>query len=293
MLNYVLTSMVMRPFDGHHLYVNQAMSAPGLATPRFYHPQQHRVNSSPLPLSQASSQRDISNLEQQNRTKDSSGLSPLPSMTNFRFPPHPSQQPPMFASSNMDFSSFPPFIHESPRMDHNAFSPPIGLSSSGLPSDGVPNIASTPPANPQYAIFPFDAAHNHHTSPHAGGPGGSGMMTALTPGAQSQVSGSHATTSSETEKDPFLSLLEQLAENEQNCQGGPSELDFFLSGSIEGEAPDSDAQARAGADALVGLGGGVNVNGRPSESVTVSSHPHPSAAAEDGNNDHHHHEKES
>lgn len=31
------------------------------------------------------------------------------------------------------------------------------------------------------------------------------------------------------ERDPFLSLLEQLAENEQS-RGGPSELDFFLSG---------------------------------------------------------------
>ena len=29
------------------------------------------------------------------------------------------------------------------------------------------------------------------------------------------------------EKDPFLSLLEQLAENEHS-HGGPSELDFFL-----------------------------------------------------------------
>jgi len=33
---------------------------------------------------------------------------------------------------------------------------------------------------------------------------------------------------SETEHDPFLSLLEQLAENEQS-RGGPSELDFYLS----------------------------------------------------------------
>lgn len=30
------------------------------------------------------------------------------------------------------------------------------------------------------------------------------------------------------EHDPFLSLLQQLAENEQS-RGGPSELDFFLS----------------------------------------------------------------
>jgi hypothetical protein len=33
---------------------------------------------------------------------------------------------------------------------------------------------------------------------------------------------------SDADHDPFLSLLEQLAENEQS-RGGPSELDFFLS----------------------------------------------------------------
>lgn len=58
-----------------------------------------------------------------------------------------------------------------------------------------------------------------------------GGTTAATPGGQSQTSGSH-TGGSETgalEKDPFLSLLEQLAENERS-QGGPSELDFFLTG---------------------------------------------------------------
>lgn len=55
--------------------------------------------------------------------------------------------------------------------------------------------------------------------------------TALTPGAQSQTSATHTTAGSEgaSEKDPFLSLLEQLAENE-NSQGGPSELEFFLTG---------------------------------------------------------------
>ena len=86
-------------------------------------------------------------------------------------------------------------------------------------------FAATPPPNPIYATFPFDPQHQHHNT-HGGighGP------TALTPGAQSQ--GSHGTTASEAgsaEKDPFLLLLEQLAENEQNPLGGPSELDFFL-----------------------------------------------------------------
>lgn len=66
------------------------------------------------------------------------------------------------------------------------------------------------------------------------GVGVGGPTTAATPGSHSQASGSHGTAASESgsaEKDPFLSLLEQLAENEQNSQGGPSELDFFLGAS--------------------------------------------------------------
>ncbi|KAF2840735.1 hypothetical protein M501DRAFT_1001754 [Patellaria atrata CBS 101060] len=46
-----------------------------------------------------------------------------------------------------------------------------------------------------------------------------------TPGAASASGSAHT----EPDKDPFLSLLEQLAENEHS-QGGPSELDFFLGG---------------------------------------------------------------
>ncbi|KAK5787651.1 hypothetical protein VI817_010148 [Penicillium citrinum] len=110
-----------------------------------------------------------------------------------------------------------------------SFSPSaFGLSPPAFLSEGF--IAPTPPANPQYATFPFDANANPNSN---GGP-------VVTPGAQSQTSGSH-TASSETgttEKDPFLSLLEQLAENEHS-QGGPSELDFFLgvdeAGEKEGE----------------------------------------------------------
>ncbi|KXG52273.1 Transcription factor [Penicillium griseofulvum] len=103
------------------------------------------------------------------------------------------------------------------------FSPSaFGLSPPAFLADGGLNIAPTPPPNPQYATFPFDTAHTNVN----------GMaQSALTPGAQSQTSGTHTTAGSEgtSEKDPFLSLLEQLAENE-NSQGGPSELDFFLAG---------------------------------------------------------------
>lgn len=69
---------------------------------------------------------------------------------------------------------------------------------------------------------------------------------AVTPGAQSQTSASHSA-GSETgtlEKDPFLSLLEQLAENEHS-QGGPSELDFFLTGT-DGEAELPPDQEKVG-----------------------------------------------
>lgn len=48
-----------------------------------------------------------------------------------------------------------------------------------------------------------------------------------TPGAGS-TSGASVHTDPDS-KDPFLTLLEQLAENEVS-RGGPSELDFFLGG---------------------------------------------------------------
>ncbi|KAE8144825.1 hypothetical protein BDV25DRAFT_134333 [Aspergillus avenaceus] len=84
-----------------------------------------------------------------------------------------------------------------------------------------PFTAPTPPSQPQYATFPFEASVSG---------------TALTPDAQSQGSTSGAVSGtgdqSSSEKDPFLSLLEQLAENEHS-QGGPSELDFFLGESLD------------------------------------------------------------
>ncbi|CAI7616895.1 unnamed protein product [Penicillium bialowiezense] len=113
------------------------------------------------------------------------------------------------------------------------FSPSaFGLSPPSFLTEASLNIAPTPPSNPQYATFPFDAAHANLNGMTQG-------STALTPGAQSQTSGTHTTNGSEggsLEKDPFLSLLEQLAENEHS-QGGPSELDFFLTGTgaIDGE----------------------------------------------------------
>ncbi|KAB8214121.1 hypothetical protein BDV33DRAFT_196374 [Aspergillus novoparasiticus] len=98
---------------------------------------------------------------------------------------------------------------------------PSGVNTSPAAFLSEPFNAPTPPSQPQYATFPFEASV----------PG-----TALTPDAQSQGSASGAGAGpgdqGSSEKDPFLSLLEQLAENEHS-QGGPSELDFFLGESLE------------------------------------------------------------
>lgn len=96
----------------------------------------------------------------------------------------------------------------------------------------LPNLAPTP--TPVHA-------HLHHSSGLAptahqtndGKPGPSldpalNMPTPYdhpTPGGASTSGSVHT----DPDKDPFLSLLEQLAENEVS-RGGPSELDFFLSG---------------------------------------------------------------
>ncbi|CAI7595214.1 unnamed protein product [Penicillium pancosmium] len=162
-------------------------------------------------------------LKTQTQTPDSTHPSAKDLSPALQFHPSPSLQSLFPVSLNPDPT-------QQPSSDHlslpTSFSPSaFGLSPPAFNlAEGF--IAPTPPSNPQYATFPFDAAN------------ASGGGAAATPGAQSQTSGSH-TAGSETgpvEKDPFLSLLEQLAENE-NSQGGPSELDFFL-GVDEGEKED-------------------------------------------------------
>ena len=82
----------------------------------------------------------------------------------------------------------------------------------GMPADGNPDNANpNPNANPNVNPYGYDP--NIHGQP------------AATPGGLSQSGSSHAN----DEKDPFLTLLEQLAENEHS-RGGPSDLDYYLGG---------------------------------------------------------------
>ncbi|KAJ6164262.1 hypothetical protein N7470_002934 [Penicillium chermesinum] len=117
----------------------------------------------------------------------------------------------------------------------HSFSPSaFGFSPSPFMAENSFNIAPTPPSNPQYANFPFDIMKSNFDSTSHSGPQGAHVVT---PGSHSQASGSHRAPSDagNQENDPFLSLLEQLAGNEHS-QGGPSELDFFLTGAVSQEA---------------------------------------------------------
>ena len=108
-------------------------------------------------------------------------------------------------------STFP--INTLPTLSQTPFSPPYAFTSLNAPEPydpmfGMPNMNNSIPS-----------------SVHGNGGYGYGMeQPAMTPGARSNGE----STGGESEKDPFLSLLERLAENEHS-RGGPSELDFFLS----------------------------------------------------------------
>ncbi len=82
-----------------------------------------------------------------------------------------------------------------------------------------------PSFSPPYVGFSSDGvAHGYDPMFGMNGTANGSMYDGLTPSGESE---------GEAEKDPFLSLLEQLAENE-GVRGGPSELDFFLGGASSG-----------------------------------------------------------
>lgn len=126
-----------------------------------------------------------------------------------------------------------------PNLSQTPFSPPYHFS--GLhqqqqqseaydPMFGMPNMGfgygSGTGMTPANGMTPVPGiGHGDGMGEGRMGRGGEGRMgEGRTPGGDSTGTGG-----TDGEKDPFLSLLEQLAENEHS-RGGPSELDFFLSG---------------------------------------------------------------
>jgi hypothetical protein len=110
----------------------------------------------------------------------------------------------------------------------NSLNLPFSPNFTFSPLPPIPSLAPTPtpgqtqahPPPPQ----PQDQSHSATFDPMLSMP--TPYDQQATPGAASTSGGSVHT---DPDKDPFLSLLEQLAENEVS-RGGPSELDYFLSG---------------------------------------------------------------
>ncbi|KAH6713405.1 fungal-specific transcription factor domain-containing protein [Leptodontidium sp. 2 PMI_412] len=122
-----------------------------------------------------------------------------------------------------------------PALSQTPFSPPYSFATLGSqhqqhnqtdydPMFGMPAMGFN------YASSSNPLSMNNGMGGNGTGNGmvGGGQQEGMTPGARSVGEHSNGTAGTD-EKDPFLSLLEQLAENENNMRG-PSELDFFLSG---------------------------------------------------------------
>lgn len=131
--------------------------------------------------------------------------------------------PPVSAAGNSGEGLMP--------MGGTGFSPAYGYASGSNMNDGNTNY------DPMFGTLPTNAFgspagwqgeegqhHNKMNIPTSG--------VAPSPGTKS-TSGSTGTGHSE-EKDPFLSLLEQLAEDEQRFTGAGTDLDFFLGGNNHG-----------------------------------------------------------
>lgn len=108
--------------------------------------------------------------------------------------------------SQNHMSTFTPPGSANPQNNANAnavlsFSPSFSFS-------GLPQLDPTPDASSFDPMLSMPTPYDQQPTPSGASASGS--------------------THTEQDKDPFLSLLEQLAENEQS-RGGPSELDFFLS----------------------------------------------------------------
>ncbi|KAG0646889.1 putative transcriptional regulatory [Hyphodiscus hymeniophilus] len=129
------------------------------------------------------------------------------------------QQQPML--EHIPMTSFQPNGNGMPTLAQTSFSPPYAFSSMNAPEPydpmfGVPNMNNSIPGSVDGGVGALNGGYAY----------GMEGQPVMTPGGRSQ---GESTGTGGEEKDPFLSLLEQLAENEHS-RGGPSELDFFLSG---------------------------------------------------------------
>lgn len=152
----------------------------------------------------------------------------LPTPTSATHPPAdaaarsalPTFLDPKAEDTNTSSTAVPPFTPPSttsalngPTNTNTALNIPFSPSFSFSPLPQLASLAPSPgPANQDSAFDPMLSMPTPYEQQH-------------TPGGASASGSAHTDPEN---KDPFLSLLEQLAENEMSQQGGPSELDYFL-----------------------------------------------------------------
>ncbi|KAI8624850.1 hypothetical protein F5Y19DRAFT_284456 [Xylariaceae sp. FL1651] len=189
---------------GMHSLMPHGLPTPGPSSRRFSFPAGSQT--SPI-LRIRTSIPSHSEGQTANQPRDSLGDPTTSAAAAAGFSVAPLQQPPQM--SNFSANSF-----SSPR----SFATPLqsaDTNSNGMGLGGYDPMFGTVPTNTFSSPAPWQAGDDH----------GEGTV-ASTPGAKSHDGSTTARTTEE--KDPFLSLLEQLAENE-HAVGQGNELDFFLS----------------------------------------------------------------
>lgn len=135
-------------------------------------------------------------------------------------------QPPLSQPTDLDSSGL---AVDQQTLSQNPFSPNFAFS------PWPPSFMNSPVESRQMLAPNVSYSQQYQPQPQQQ-PGGQleGTFTYHSVGAQDQNTpggiSNNGSLPSESDKDPFLTLLEQLAENENGQGGGPSDLDFFLRG---------------------------------------------------------------
>ncbi|KAF2662218.1 hypothetical protein K491DRAFT_710166 [Lophiostoma macrostomum CBS 122681] len=162
---------------------------------------------------------------------------PLPTPTSATHPPPSATGAPSASSdpapddATAPSTSLPPFTPPPANAQPSTvlpFSPTFTFS----PLPPLASLAPTPTPQAQsaHALPPNNLPPSQSQSQSQNQPSFDPMLSMPTPYDQQPTPGAASTSGSvhtDPDKDPFLSLLEQLAENEVS-RGGPSELDYFL-----------------------------------------------------------------
>jgi hypothetical protein len=237
----ILLDPAHEPYTGHDLYAprtsNASLASNGVMS--------DTPSSASGKRKQSSSSRTKKHMDlkiaHRNSRQDSSLISPNGALTSdshisdhsLHMRQQQQHQQSMLEPTHTPMTPFPTDGNGMPTLSQTPFSPPYAFGN--LNQEGY---------DPMFGMGQMGFGYGHgmgnngtpingsgmNGTPMNGGMNGMGVgpQEGMTPGARS-TGESTGTGGTEGEKDPFLSLLEQLAENEHS-RGGPSELDFFLSG---------------------------------------------------------------